>query len=76
MLGHYRVTIEAVRVTGGAPPAKSLADEASVRAAAQKPRVEWLVPEAYSKLDSTPLTAEVKPGPNTIDFNLPVKPGG
>ena len=75
MLGHYRVTVEAVRATGGSLPT-SLADEARARAAAQKPRVELLVPESYSELESTPLTAEVKPGPNTIDFNLPVGAGG
>ena len=66
--GKYTVTIEARHVT--APPApKSMKDEVNVPFG--KTKIEWLVPEKYSRLDSTPLNAEVVRGPNTIDFNLP-----
>src|SRR4051794_23778400 len=34
-------------------------------------KVTWLVPEPYSRLDQSTLKAEVKPGENTIDFDIP-----
>jgi len=33
--------------------------------------VTWLVPETYASQGSTPLRAEVQPGRNTIDFDIP-----
>jgi hypothetical protein len=73
-LGHFKVTITAMRVTG--PPApKSLEDELRQGSAAGKTTIEWLVPEKYSRQESTTLTAEVKAGSNTINFDLPAEPG-
>jgi hypothetical protein len=67
--GRYRVTILAVRVTGGAP-AKSFEDEARGGGGAPRNVTEWLVPEKYSRLETTPLKAEVTRDSKTIDFNL------
>jgi hypothetical protein len=36
-------------------------------------KVDWLLPEKYSRPDTTDLTATVEPGTNTIDFLLPHK---
>jgi hypothetical protein len=36
-------------------------------------KVTWLVPEKYSLPATSPLTAEVKPGTNTIPFDIPAK---
>ncbi len=70
--GHYRVTVESMRVTGTvAPPPKSLAEEGRSKSRQGRHAVEWLAPEKYARLPSTPLTAEVKPGPNSINFDLP-----
>ena len=33
--------------------------------------VEWLVPKEYSRPETSPLTAEVKRGNNTVDFDIP-----
>ena len=70
--GKHRVTIKAVRVVGGAP-----VDELSKQSGeyvpnnAPLPTLEWLVPEKYSNLNTTTLTAEVKSGGNVINFDLP-----
>ncbi|NLF06672.1 MAG: hypothetical protein GX594_01660 [Pirellulaceae bacterium] len=61
LLGKHRVSIEARRITETILP----------NGAYGPPKVEWLVPEKYSRLDGSTLTAEVKPGDNTIDFDLP-----
>jgi hypothetical protein len=72
--GRYRVTIQAMRVTG--PPApKSIEDELRGGGGSGKIVTEWLVPEKYSRQEATPLTAEVKLGSNTINFDLPAEPG-
>jgi hypothetical protein len=68
LLGKHRVTVESTRLTGGVK-ANSLEEE--LRAPPSSiPRIEWLVPEKFSQLGTTTLTAEVKPGENTIDFDL------
>ena len=76
MLGKHRVTIKAVSVVGGTPQPRSFQEElAQGRSGGQAPvtpgTVKWLVPKEYSQVDTTPLTAEVSPGKNTVDFNLP-----
>ncbi|MBN1394257.1 MAG: carboxypeptidase regulatory-like domain-containing protein [Pirellulales bacterium] len=67
--GKYRVTIQAMRASG-APRAKNILDEvkSGIKEAAS---VEWIVPEKYSRLETSPLTAEVESEPNNIDFNVP-----
>ncbi len=76
LLGKHKVTIEAVRFTGGAPQPTSMEEE--IRMAMQKqpagygpPQAEWLVPPRYAKRETSDLTFEVKPGPNTADFDVP-----
>jgi hypothetical protein len=68
LLGRHRVTIEATRLVGGRQP-KSFADEQRAFNAGV-PNIEWLVPEKYSRLETTTLTAEVKPGDNVVNFDL------
>jgi len=68
--GRYRVTIQAMRVTGGGH-AKTFDEELRGGGSPGPAKVEWLVPEECSRPETTPLMAEVKPGSNTIDFNLP-----
>ncbi len=64
LLGKHTVTIDARR-NPKPPPMEG------TEAAGPPPKVEWLVPQEYSNPNSSPLTAEVKSGKNTIDFNLP-----
>lgn len=67
MLGPHRVTIEARRITPTMIPA---GDDPESAGAHGPPKVEWLLPEKYAGRDSSPLTAEVKPGRNDIDFDI------
>ena len=58
-----------------APRPKDLKDESRLSGAPSSQLiVEWLVPERYARASSTPLTAEVVRGNNTIDFNLTAEP--
>ena len=68
--GNYRVTIDATRVTGGTQP-KSFRDEMRNMNKGIVPKIERLVPEKYSRPETSPLTAEVKQDQNTIDFDIP-----
>lgn len=57
VIGTHRVTIKATRtVFRNNDPSKAV--------------VEWLVPQNYENIDKSPLTAEVSPGKNTINFDL------
>ena len=69
LLGKHRVTIEARNVRK--PPPMEGAGASNIA-----PKVEWLVPRKYANSDSSNLIAEVKPGQNNIDFDLPSEPGG
>ena len=73
LLGKHHVTIEATRQSGGAPLPKSREQELGVGRGGP-PVIEWLVPEKYSRLKTTPLTAEVSRGSNTVNFDLPDRP--
>jgi hypothetical protein len=68
--GHHRVTIQAIRFKTLQRP-KTLDEEAHSGDVIVRTAPEWLVPEKYFRLETTPLTAEVKRGKNTIDFDLP-----
>ncbi|WP_152101147.1 hypothetical protein [Lacipirellula parvula] len=73
LLGTHKVVIDAVRVSGGPPPAKSFADEIKQSQMPQTsagPTVQRLVPENYASQTSTPLEAEVKSEDNVINFHL------
>jgi hypothetical protein len=71
VLGKHKVLIQATRITGAEQP-KSFEEELkSVGKSPGVPKLEWLVPEKYSRPDVSPLTAEVKRGENVIDFDLP-----
>lgn len=66
--GHYRVTIESMRVSRGSQP-KSLQDELRM-GMGDVSAMESLVPQIFSSPHSSTLTAEVKKGENTINFDL------
>lgn len=71
IIGRHAVTIEAYKQgSGSSLPAtgSSTADADVVHASGP---VVWLVPEDYASVQTTPLTAEVKPGSNVIDFAIP-----
>jgi hypothetical protein len=73
LLGKHRVTIEATQQIGGGPLPKSRKEEFRM-GLGSSPVIEWLVPEKYSRLATSPLKAEVKRGSNTINFDLPALP--
>ena len=71
MPGRYGVTIQATRrIDGGARPKTFEAEFHGAGWGSDQVVTEWLVPENYSRQDTTPLMADVKPGPNTINFDL------
>lgn len=75
VLGEHVVTIEATRVHGDAPEIKSLEEEMAYYGRKDAPRVgpaavERLVPEKYSRRETSGLAATVNRGRNPIDFNL------
>jgi hypothetical protein len=77
LVGSHKVTIHATKV-GAATWAEPTSLEAEIKLSkGQKVlvpgKVEWLVPERYSRLETTDLTASVRAGDNTIDFDLPAK---
>jgi hypothetical protein len=72
-LGKHRVMIEAKQEVGGSPPPKSRLEEFRGGVGAP-PAIQWLVPEKYSRPETTPLKAEVTSGANAIDFDLPARP--
>ena len=84
LMGSHRVVIES-RITSPAAPRRTLSTPALPPDAPEALRREmadglltqagdelnWLVPEMYAGVATTPLRANVAPGRNTIDFALP-----
>jgi len=71
VLGTHRVTVTATKVGADAQMPASFEEELAGKAPVPaKYNVQWLVPEAYSRRESTPLSAEVEPGKNVLDFEI------
>lgn len=67
--GIHRVSITARRaIAAGAGPSSS--SVATTPGWGDNPAVEWLIPKHYEQAETSNLTAEVRPGKNTIDFDL------
>jgi hypothetical protein len=77
-VGNHRVTIHATKVGAGSIVEAKSFDEESKLARSEKTlvagKIEWLVPEKYSREETSTLTAAVKAGSNTIDFEIPNEP--
>jgi len=81
VVGSHRVTIQATTVGSGSLADPSSFEEEMQLAQRKDPKakvlvpgkVEWIVPQKYSRPETTDLTATVESGANTIDFTLPVK---
>lgn len=74
VLGRHCVTIEAFEAPPADKPARfedELAGKTVQGNTVGKLIHRWIVPEKYAQRSSSPLTADVKPGVNAIDFNLP-----
>ena len=76
VLGKHQVTITASRTTGGPAQPKTFEEELALAGKKSaplsgQPVVTWLVPEEYSQRHTSPVTADVVRGENTIDFRLP-----
>ena len=75
LIGVHKVTIRATKVGPGTMVPASFEEE--LKGAKGKilvpGGVEWIVPERYSQLTTTDLTATVNPGAQTIDFHLTPK---
>lgn len=72
IVGEYKVAIEAKKVDSNMPVPKSLKEEIANAGTEQiQSSITWLVPEKYSAVASSGLTASVSGGSNQIDFDLP-----
>jgi hypothetical protein len=77
VIGTHKVAVHATSVGPGTMEApKSLDDELQGSPANSGKilvpgKVTWLFPEKYSTPDQSPLTAEVKAGQNSLDFDIP-----
>ena len=76
VLGMHRVTVEAFQSPDAAaarPQEATHLGRPGFAPVVSAGRAQWIVPEKYSMPANSPLTAEVEPGDNTIDFNLPAE---
>jgi len=76
VVGAHRVTIEATKVgPGSMVEAKSLEEEMKLATKVDRilvaGKVEYLVPQKLSQVDTSGLTAQVEAKANQIDFDLP-----
>jgi hypothetical protein len=77
MIGSHKVAIHSTSVgPGSMQEPKSLDDElrgspANTGKVLVPGKITWVVPEKYSTPAQSPLTAAVKSGQNTIDFEIP-----
>ena len=76
VVGSHRVTIQATNVgSGSLVDPKSFNEEISLSRKGGKVlipgKVTWVVPEIYSRAESSALTAKVEPGSNTLNFDIP-----
>lgn len=78
LVGRHKVTIMATKVSGGSVAPATFEQELEwAKKGVQSSGkilipgdVTWLVPEKFSRAQTTDLTAEVKPEANTINFDL------
>ena len=70
--GSHQVTIKATQVSGPAAPSSFEEELAQAQAGgvSQTATVTWLVPEKYSRRETTPLTAVVAEKATRIDFDI------
>jgi hypothetical protein len=77
LVGPHKVIIHATRVGPASVVPATFEDELKPAGDSGKRlvpgAVEWLVPERYSRLDTTDLTATVAGGDNTINFDVPAR---
>jgi hypothetical protein len=74
LLGHHKVSIKSTRIENAPPPPKDFQEDAAQAAELAKrggPQLVFIVDKKYYDERTTDLEAEVKPGDNEIDFNLP-----
>jgi hypothetical protein len=75
LVGSHRVTIQATTVgPGSMVEPKSIDEELALRQQGKvlvAGKVDWVVPEQYSRVETTDLKAKVDPGSNTLDFDIP-----
>jgi hypothetical protein len=78
LLGHHKVSIKSTRIENAPSlPAKDFQEEAKQAAEVAKkggPQLVFIVDKKYYDDRTTDLEAEVRPGENEIDFNLPASP--
>jgi hypothetical protein len=76
VVGSHRVTIQATNVgPGSLVDPKTFDEEIQLSRKGGKVlvpgKVTWVVPEKYSRAETSDLTAKVEPGPNTLNFDVP-----
>lgn len=69
-VGEYEVTVTSKKTTYGYTNEEFDAGTVSAAELAKPPKVEWLVPEKYSNVEESGLTATVEPGSSNFDFDL------